>query len=247
MLRKAVFCAISLMMVLLLAPVAYADIFDDPQNLKVLPKDISPFDLRSAMRSYVRATGLRCSSCHVGEEGQNLREYDFASDEKELKKTAREMVRMVAAINKDHLGKISDDPLTVDCMTCHRGVSTPRMTGDVLAEAGDEGGVEGLVTAYKELKDRYYGTHSYDFSEFTISEVARARATAGKPDEASAILDLMIEENPESFSAYFIYGELSRGAGDNEKAIGYFRKALEINPQADFVQRRLDQLESAQD
>lgn len=40
------------------------------------------------MRGFTRALGLRCSHCHVGEEGAPLATYDFAADEKPLKARA---------------------------------------------------------------------------------------------------------------------------------------------------------------
>ncbi len=82
---------------------ANAQIFDNPTNLTVLPKDISTGELRDIMKAMSLGTGFRCSSCHVGEEGQPLPEYDFASDEKELKSRARLMLEMVDAINNTHL------------------------------------------------------------------------------------------------------------------------------------------------
>jgi hypothetical protein len=51
----------------------------------------------------VRSLGVRCSHCHMGEESDPLETYDFASDDKLLKRKAREMIRMMQAINGPHL------------------------------------------------------------------------------------------------------------------------------------------------
>ena len=57
------------------------------------------------MRGFSRALGVRCQYCHVGEEGQPLSEFDFASDDNPNKDRAREMLRMLGTVN-DHLDKI---------------------------------------------------------------------------------------------------------------------------------------------
>src|SRR5690242_15627824 len=72
------------------------------QNLKVFPKDIPVRALLDTMGSFTRALGVRCTYCHVGEEGQPLSTFDFASDDKPTKNKAREMLRMVGAINGDY-------------------------------------------------------------------------------------------------------------------------------------------------
>ena len=73
------------------------------KNLKVLPTDMPVREVIDTMRSFTRALGVRCTYCHIGEEGQDLAQYDFESDEKPPKLKAREMLRMVAAINGEHL------------------------------------------------------------------------------------------------------------------------------------------------
>ena len=69
--------------------VASAGIFDDPQNLKVLPEDISTEELRQTMRGFAQGTGSRCSACHVGKVEADLSTYDFSIDDKEKKLKAR--------------------------------------------------------------------------------------------------------------------------------------------------------------
>jgi len=74
---------------------ANAGLFDDPQNLKVLPKDITPKQLSATMRGFAINTGSRCSTCHVGKIESDLSTYDFSLDEKEKKQKARTMIRLV--------------------------------------------------------------------------------------------------------------------------------------------------------
>src|SRR6188508_365688 len=99
------------------------------KNLKVFPKDIPVRALIDTMAGFTRALGVRCTFCHVGEEGKPLSTYDFKSDEKHTKEAARVMLGMVAAINGAQLGKLEhrhEPRITVTCATCHRGVSEPR-------------------------------------------------------------------------------------------------------------------------
>ena len=223
-----------------------AQIFDNPQNLKVLPDDISAAELGKTMKSFALGTGFRCSSCHMGEEGQALSEYDFSSDEKELKQTARRMLKMVRDINGNHLEFRGDGRIEVQCVTCHRGVNKPEMTADVLAGAVADGGVEGLQIAYRELRGRYYGTHSYDFSDFTLGAFTQSLMREGKTDEARAMLDMVLEDNPTSFNAVFLYGELSVQIGNTQAAEEYYLEAIELNPRAaTFIQPKLEELKSA--
>ncbi len=233
---------LSPLLLMFLTGMASAGIFDDPKNLKVLPENISARQLGATMRNFALGTGLRCSSCHLGEEGQQLTEYDFASDDKELKRKARLMLKMVTAINDTHLSGVSEEHIVVECVTCHRGVQKPKMLDQVLAEAADEKGVAAIRETYFALKEKYYGTHSYDFSERALSSIVRSRAGARKMDQAAAVLDIMLEEDPRSFDGHFLYGELSRMNGDLETAISYLQKAVEIKPESAGVARRLDQV-----
>ena len=112
------------------------DFFLDPENLQVLPGDISPSELDSQMRRFKLALGVECSHCHVGTDDRRLTDFDFPSDAKEPKRVAREMLRMVAAIN-GMVSSINRGPghqvVAVACVTCHRGHFRPVMIKDVLA------------------------------------------------------------------------------------------------------------------
>ncbi len=97
------------------------------RNLKILPKDIRQEQLTELMKSFTRALDVRCDFCHVGE-GPDLSTYDFASDSKKHKRSARTMLRMVNSINKDFLPNVAHDEdhtPEVTCNTCHRGKKMP--------------------------------------------------------------------------------------------------------------------------
>ena len=96
------------------------------KNLKVLPKDISRQQLLGTMKFFSQSLGVRCTYCHVGVDGQPLSSFDFASDAKDHKKTARAMIELVAHLDKDHLPVITGVPdAKVTCFTCHRGATKP--------------------------------------------------------------------------------------------------------------------------
>jgi hypothetical protein len=99
----------------------------DPTNLKVLSKTISKADLVATMKGFSLGLGVRCEFCHVGE-GNDLTQFDFASDEKRPKQNARVMLTMVAEINEKLAGIPEPRPAgtpAVTCYTCHRGEKKP--------------------------------------------------------------------------------------------------------------------------
>jgi hypothetical protein len=95
-------------------------------NLQVLPKDVTRPVLVSLMRSFAMNLGVRCEHCHVGE-GNDLSKFDFASDARPAKATARKMMRMLESVNNESLKDIGDPARQpkVTCYTCHRGVKQP--------------------------------------------------------------------------------------------------------------------------
>jgi photosynthetic reaction center cytochrome c subunit len=87
---------------------------DAQKNVQVL-KDLPAEQLIPTMRFFAYSLGVECEFCHV--DGDN------ASDDKREKKTAREMISMVMAINKDNFNARTE----VTCYTCHRGANEPEM------------------------------------------------------------------------------------------------------------------------
>lgn len=172
---------------------------DSLTNLQVLPEDIAFRDLMDTMAGFTRALGVRCSHCHVGEEGARLSTYDFAADDKALKTKAREMLRMVRAINDLHLAELverSTPPVAVECFTCHRGTRTPRTLQAELRMAYDSGGVDALVARYQALREEYYGRASYDFGTVPLADLGGELQQAGALVDAEAVHALNVEMNP---------------------------------------------------
>jgi len=91
----------------------------------VLPSGISRADLISTMKLFTQSLGVRCTYCHVGEEGKPLSTFDFASDAKNHKDTARGMLRMADRLNSELPGITGLPDARVTCFTCHRGSTKP--------------------------------------------------------------------------------------------------------------------------
>ena len=105
-----------------------------PTNLQVLPKDMTRQQVVQIMQQFTMGLGVMCNYCHVemagaqpGPNGQIP--LDAASDDKQTKKTARVMMKMVGDINNtfgSQLGKPAADVVKVQCVTCHRGSAIPK-------------------------------------------------------------------------------------------------------------------------
>jgi hypothetical protein len=96
-------------------------------NARALPANIGADRLRTTMTGFARSLGVRCTFCHVGQEGAPLSTFDFASDARPHKNIARGMIRMVARINTTELTPIlgASSAPRVTCYTCHRGSAEP--------------------------------------------------------------------------------------------------------------------------
>lgn len=103
-----------------------------PTNLQVLDKTMATRDVIQIMKGFTQSLGVRCQHCHLfkGDDPNDLSAFDFASDEKPAKRTARAMMRMTAAINTEHLKDVGTPPpageARVTCYTCHRGETKPQ-------------------------------------------------------------------------------------------------------------------------
>lgn len=233
------------------------NIFADPQNLKVLDKNISAKDLGNTMKSFAMGLGLRCHNCHVGEPGKPLSSFDFAADDKELKRKARLMLKMVSKINDEHiptldevtLNKVTRDTVEpsprvqVSCVTCHRGQSKPRLIQNVLAESLAAKGIKQTIDKYKHLRQKYYGSHTFDFSESVLPMFAQQYLTdPASADDAVTLLKMNSEINPDSFFGYFSLAGAYEKQGDKKLALAAYKKAIELNPKAVFIKQKIQQL-----
>ena len=96
-----------------------------PKNIQVL-KDVPPDQINLTMQYLTASLGVQCNYCHV--QGQN------DSDDKEPKKIAREMMKMVDKLNATFF----EGKPRVSCASCHNGrakpVRTPPLAIDMTPE-----------------------------------------------------------------------------------------------------------------
>jgi photosynthetic reaction center cytochrome c subunit len=101
------------------------EVFKNVQVLKAIPVD----EFMGTMGVFSAALGLSCEDCH---EANDSNWANYALDTGVKKRTARRMVLMMAAINRDSFGGRQ----VVTCYTCHRGSTSPRVTPSLAALYG---------------------------------------------------------------------------------------------------------------
>jgi hypothetical protein len=212
-------------------------------NLQIFPKDAPRELVLGAMQRFTSSLGVQCNYCHV-QEGRGGRN-DFASDEKQTKKTARELMKMSADLATrlpGIVGKPASETTRVGCATCHRGVAIPKQITEVMSDAAASGGASAGIAKFKELREKYYGGQSYDFTEATMIAMAQAANTAKKTDDALAYLNANLEYYPKSARTYVTMALIKNGNGDKPGAIQALEKAVEIDPNNAQAKAQLQQL-----
>ena len=86
------------------------------KNVKLLG-DMPVSQFIPVMNYFASSLGRRCNFCHVNTNGQ----WDYASDAKPEKNTAREMIKLVLDTNKNFFKGNTE----VSCYVCHRGRNNP--------------------------------------------------------------------------------------------------------------------------
>jgi len=99
------------------------EVFKNVQVLKGIPVD----EFMDTMGMFSAALSLNCIDCHTAE---SVGTWDRFADETPLKQTARRMVQMVNAINKDNFKGVR----SVTCYTCHHGDLRPRIVPNLAAQ-----------------------------------------------------------------------------------------------------------------
>ncbi len=219
------------------------------ENLQVLPEDIKVRELVGLMRGFAGGLGVRCIYCHVGDDPNDLSTTEFASDTKPTKLKAREMLRMVQQINNQLLPNVpnrSDPPIEVTCATCHHGVTKPVPLQSILKDKAREEGVDAAIEEYQRMREEYYGSYSYDFRDFVLSNVAKDIAPEN-PAGAIRLLEFNTELFPESVNTQFAMAQVHQRAGDNAAALRAFERALVLDPENSFFKKSIDRLRGGDD
>lgn len=92
-----------------------------PRNIQVL-KDVPQDQIQLTMQYIAASLGVQCNYCHV--QGQN------ESDDKDTKKVAREMMKMVDKVNATFF----DGKPRLSCASCHNGRAKPLRTPPLAVE-----------------------------------------------------------------------------------------------------------------
>lgn len=219
------------------------------QNLQYFPKDITRDSLTQIMRGFAMSLGVRCEFCHAMREGATPQPgqnppLNYASDEKDNKKIARYMLRMVDSINHKLLPAIpnrDNPPTDIGCITCHRGVMKPTTIEAVLLSTTGEMGVDTAIARYRMLRaDMAAGR--YNFSEQPVIEVSRKLIASGKHAEGIKLLEMLQEFYPNSANLEFELAGLQLAAGNRDAAIARYRAMLAKNPNDRRAQQALQRL-----
>jgi len=190
------------------------------------------------MQMVAESLGVQCEYCHAAGE--------VTTSGKPRLEVAREMIAMTADLNlrvQFATAKPQADAVRVDCSTCHHGVPVPKPLRDLMLDAAVRQGPDAAVKLYRDLRTKYYGSQSYDFSEQSLLTVAD-RLAQSRPDAAVALADLNLEFYPKSWRSYLAKGiAQSRRLDTTPDAVASFRKALELDPDNGIVQGWLAQTE----
>ena len=116
------------------------------KNIKVL-KDMPADQLDSVMEIMSASLGVKCNFCHIPEQ--------WESDAKEEKQTAREMITMTFAINKNNFNGRTE----VSCATCHNGKphpnSQPALGQNLFQRPNFGGGTKETLPTIDAILDKY--------------------------------------------------------------------------------------------
>jgi photosynthetic reaction center cytochrome c subunit len=88
------------------------------KNVQVL-KGIPVSEFMDTMGFFAASLSLNCTSCHGLESASDVSKF---ADDTPLKQTARKMILMVRAINREHFA----GQRLITCYTCHRGDERPK-------------------------------------------------------------------------------------------------------------------------
>jgi mono/diheme cytochrome c family protein len=97
------------------APLAAQELPDTFQNLQLFDPEISKDDLKTAMKGFTAALGVKCSFCHTIDE--------YHLDDNENKVIARKMMKLVGHMRANAATYFKEGTAMelISCATCHQG------------------------------------------------------------------------------------------------------------------------------
>ena len=179
------------------------------------------------MQGFAQSLGVGCDHCHMGESMESM---DWANDDKDEKKNAREMMRLVRTINEGlaALTKTDHPRAQVGCVTCHRGLPLPpRPLGDILADKALAGGPDAALAEYNRLHVETGDAGQYDFREPALNTAARRLRAEKRLPDAVALLRKNASLFPRSSEVAAMLGSTLAEGGDVEGARVELQRALD--------------------
>ncbi len=240
----------AILLTAIMAPLAHAqNPFAEPKNLKVLPETIKGDQLRQIMRRFSFALGERCTYCHDRVEDENGARMVWDTDNNDNKRVTREMIKLVGHVRQVTANLYPDNPdhkpTAFVCTSCHRGQANPFLIEEIMNNEIAEGGTTAAKNKYLELKEEYYGSHTYDFTGFTLAEYANRLVNEGKNDNAVEMAKFGTEQFPNEAYAHTILGNAHMNNGNTADAIKAYEASLAINPDQNGVISALEAAKKA--
>jgi len=144
------------------------------KNILVL-NGLPASQLVPVMNYMASSLGVKCTYCHV----KNGDKWDFVSDAKPEKGTAREMIKMVQGINK---GNFKGNP-AVSCFTCHRGnhepVRTPTLPVAEPTPVAERSPAAGAPTEARPTADQILAKYTEALGGAAVIEKLKTRSMKG--------------------------------------------------------------------
>ncbi len=197
------------------------------------------------MQAIAEALGVTCEYCHAARGPAATGEAPAGPSHISV---AKQMIAMTRELNKTietASGKATGVATKVDCVTCHRGVPIPKPLGDILAATTIKEGSAAAIAQYRDLRTRFFGKATYDFSEQSLIALSQRLANA-RPDDAIAFAKLNTEFYPNSSASYAALAFAYTRKVDDASAITALEKAVELDPGNNVARGQLEQLKSYQ-
>lgn len=112
----------------------------------------------------------------------------------------------------------------------------------LMAQALRDGGIDAMEARYRAFKTA--AATSGVYTELEVNALGYRLMQAGQLAAATRVFELNVESYPNSFNVYDSLAEAYMTAGDDERAIEYYRRSLEINPGNTNATQMIDKIRS---
>lgn len=142
---------------------------------------------------------------------------------------------------RDPLGvMIAGRWLSRDTLQALCAVKTEKIAGQLEAAYG-QGGIEAALDRYRTITNGNFGNRYY-YSAATLNQSGYDLMGGGLVDDALRVLQLNAEEYPEDWNSFDSYGEALMKAGQKQRAIESYERALALDPSQENPRTMLREL-----